>query len=199
MGPQDAIEQDLVDRMVDSYWAREHFMLRLAMKQEGIFKQLTPLALAQLINTPQAYESFALDYLKEHNTKFTQKELQPLRHQYADYQHLIKNSKGIQNYQMVFGAFKNLFNSLHDYVGLSYKVPLLSRDRNGIHIAWQQQPKKVEEVLLEYAAHLYYKINFDNLRPAIRVAMSSWFFLQRIERRESDLQDEMVLKEIQRC
>ncbi len=53
-------------------------------------------------------------------------------------------------------------------------------------------------MLLEYAAHLYYKINFDTLRPAIRVAMSSWFFLQRIERRESDLQDEMVLKEIQR-
>ena len=51
---------------------------------------------------------------------------------------------------------------------------------------------------MEYAAHLYYKINFDTLRPAIRVAMSSWFFLQRIERRESDLQDEMVLKEIQR-
>ncbi len=36
------------------------------------------------------------------------------------------------------------------------------------------------------------------MRPAIRVAMSSWFFLQRIERRESDLQDEMVIKEIQR-
>jgi len=28
--------------------------------------------------------------------------------------------------------------------------------------------------------------------------MPSWFFLQRIERRESDLQDEMVIKEIQR-
>ncbi len=135
--PQDAIEEDLVDRMADSYWARERFMLRLAMKQEGIFKQLTPLALAQLINIPQAYESFAPDYLKEPNIKFPQKELQPLRHQYADYQHLIKNSKGIQNYQMVFGAYKDLFNGLHDYVGLSYKVPLLNHDRNGIQIAWQ--------------------------------------------------------------
>lgn len=196
--PQDAIEEDLIDRMVDSYWARERFMLRLAMKQEGIFRQLTPLALAQLINVPQGYQSFAPDYLKEPNTKFTQKELQPLRHQYADYQHLIKNSKGIQNYQMVFGSYKDLFQGLNDFVGLDYKVPFLNHDRNGIQIGWQQQPKKVEEVLLEYAAYLYYKINFDTLRPAIRVAMSSWFFLQRIERRESDLQDEMVIKEIQR-
>jgi hypothetical protein len=28
--------------------------------------------------------------------------------------------------------------------------------------------------------------------------MSPWFFLQRFERRESDLQDEMVIKEISR-
>ena len=198
LGPQDAVEEDLVDRMADSYWARERFILRLAMKQEGIFRQLTPIALAQLIDIPEAYQSFAPDYLKEPNTRFSKKELQPLRHQYADYQHLIKNSKGIQNYQMVFGSYKDLFQGVHDFVGLDYKVPFLNYDRNGIQIAWQQQPKKVEEVLLAYAAHLYYKINFDTLRPAIRVAMSSWFFLQRIERRESDMQDEMVVKEIAR-
>lgn len=196
--PQDAVEEDLVDRMADSYWNRERFILRLAMKQEGIFRQLTPIALAQLIDIPDVYQSFAPDYLKEPNTRFSKRELQPLRHQYADYQHLIKNSKGIQNYQMVFGSYKDLFQGLYDFVGLDYKVPFLNHDRKGIQIAWQQQPKKVEEVLLAYAAHLYYKIHFDTLRPAIRVAMSSWFFLQRIERRESDMQDEMVVKEIAR-
>jgi hypothetical protein len=75
--PQDAIEEDLVDRMADSYWARERFMLRLAMKQEGIIKQLTPLALAQLINIPQPYESFAPDYLKEPNTNSRKKNYNP--------------------------------------------------------------------------------------------------------------------------
>ena len=196
--PQDAIEEDFVDRMVDHYWARERFILRLAMKQEAIFEKLTARALAQLIDIPEIYEPFAPEYLKEPNTKFTKKELQPLGRLYADYQHLMKNSKGIQNYQMVFGAYKDLFHGLHDYVGLDYEVLFLNQDRTGIHIAWQQQPKKVEEALLEYAAHLYYKLNFDALRPAIRVAMSSWFFLERMERRESDLQDEMVIKEIQR-
>jgi hypothetical protein len=28
--PKDAIEEDFVDRLVDHYWARERFMLRLA-------------------------------------------------------------------------------------------------------------------------------------------------------------------------
>ena len=76
----------------------------------------------------------------------------------------------------MFGSYKDLFQEAHDFVGLDYKVPLLNHDRNRIQIAWQQQPKKVEEVLLAYAAYLYYKVNFDSLRPAIRVAMSSWFF-----------------------
>jgi hypothetical protein len=196
--PKDGIEEDFVDRMADHYWARERFMLRLTMKQEAIFGQLTPRALAQLIHIPEVYQPFASDYLKEPNTKFSKKELQRLGHLYADYQHVVKNSKGIQNYQMVFGAYKDIFNGLHDYVGLNYKVPLLNHDRNGIQIAWQQQPKKVEEALLEYAAHLYYKLHFEALRPAIRVAMSSWFFLERTERRESDLQDEIVIKEISR-
>lgn len=196
--PKDAIEEDFIDRLVDHYWARERFMLRLAMKQEAIFGQLTPRALAQLIHIPEVYQPFAPDYLKEPNTKFTKKELQALTHLYADYQHLMKNSKGIQNYQMVFGSYKDLFIGLHGYVGLDYKVPFLNHDRMAIHIAWQQQPKKVEEALLEYAASLYYKLQFEALRPTIRVAMSSWFFLQRMERRESDLQDEMVIKEMQR-
>jgi hypothetical protein len=171
---------------------------KTCLKQEAIFGQLTPRALAQLIRIPEVYQPFAPDYLKEPNTKFSKKELQRLGHLYTDYQHLMKNSKGIQNYQMVFGSYKDLFIGLHDYVGLDYKVPFLNHDHTAIHIAWQQQPKKVEEALLEYAASLYYKLQFEALRPTIRVAMSSWFFLQRMERRESDLQDEMVIKEIQR-
>ena len=88
-------------------------------------------------------------------------------------------------------------SGLHNHVGLDYKVPFLNSNQNGIQILWQKEPKKVEEVLLGYAAHLFYKLNFDSLRPAIRVAMSTWFFLERIDRRESNLQDEMVIKEIQ--
>ena len=48
-------------------------MLGLAMKQEGIFRHPTPLALAKLINVPQGFQSFARDYLRVPNTKFIKK------------------------------------------------------------------------------------------------------------------------------
>jgi hypothetical protein len=64
-----------------------------------------------------------------------------------------------------------------------------------LSIGWQQNTKKFEEVLEEYAAHLYYQIHFDLLRPQIRVWMSAWFFIQRRDQRESDFQDEQLIKE----
>ena len=103
----------------------------------------------------------------------------------------------IENYQMVFGSYKDPFQGLNDFVGLDYKVLFLNGDYCGIQIGWQQQPKKLEEVLLEFAAYYFYQINFDTLHPAITVEMSSWFFLQHFERRECNLQDEMLIKEIQ--
>jgi hypothetical protein len=68
----------------------------------------------------------------------------------------------------------------------------------GLEIAWQQNPKKAEEVLLEYTASLWYMIKFDELRPHVRHWMASWFFLDRMGRRDSDFQDDMVIKELNR-
>ncbi len=41
-------------------------------------------------------------------------------------------------------------------------------------------------------------IQFDELRPHIRHWMASWFFLDRMGRRDSDFLDDMVIKELNR-
>lgn len=196
--PDNAVEESLVDQMTDCLWTAERFKLRMAMKQENIFSQLTPVMLAELIEVPQDYRKFAPDYLKEPNTKFLKKDLKLPAQRYQLYLHLCKHSKGISNYQMVFGTYKDLFEGLHDFIGDSYSVPFLQSTRTGLEIAWQQQPRRVEAVLLEYAASLYYMIKFDELRPSIRVWMASWFFLDRLGKNESDYQDDLVIKELNR-
>ena len=74
-------------------------------------------------------------------------------------------------------------------------MPVLNSAGNGLSIGWQQNTKKFEEVLEEHAAHLYYQIRFDLLQPQIRVWTSAWFFIQRRDQRESDFQDEQLIKE----
>lgn len=196
--PADAIEESLADGLVNSYWIMERLKLRLSVRQESIFQHLTPMGLAELIGVPDAYRSHAPEYLKEPNTKFAKKDLKLPEQRYKMYLHLAKNSLGIANYQTVLHLYKSLFEGLHEFIGNDYGVPLIMTTGAGLDIQWQQRPKKVEEILLEYGASLYYKIYFDELRPKIRLAMSVWFFIQRREQRESDFQDELLNKEINR-
>ncbi len=176
----------------------ERLKLRLIVRQDGIFMLLTPIAVAELIQVPDPYRSYAPEFLKEPNTKFAKKDLKLPQWRYQLYLHLYQNCQGMKNYQTVFGIYKALFEGLNEFIGNDYGVPLIMTTGAGLDPAWQQQRKKVEEVLLEYAASLYYKIRFDELRPKIRVAMASWFFLQRREQRESDIQDDLLIKEVNR-
>lgn len=194
--PRGIVEESLVDQMIESLWTAERLKLRVVLKQENIFAQLTPIMLAQMVGVPEEYLPFAPDYLKEPNTRFPKRDLKiPERH-YKLYLHLCQHSKGIQNYQMVFGSYKDLFQGVHDFIGDSYKVPFMMATGAGLEIGWQNKPKAVEEALLKYAASLYYMIHFDELRPHIRLWTSSWYFLDRMHRKESDYQDDLVIKEL---
>lgn len=168
------------------------------MKQENIFSQLSPATLAKLIGVRSEYQPYAPDYLKEPNTKFAKKDLKLPLQRYRLYVDLFKNSKGIANYQTVFARYQLLFEGVHEFIGASYGTPFLLSTGAGLEIAWQQRPKKVEEVLLEYAASLWYMIQFDELKPQIRHWMASWFFLDRVGRRDGDYQDDLVVKELNR-
>jgi hypothetical protein len=196
--PQDAVQESLADQMIDSLWSAERFKLRLAMRQENIFAHLTPAMLAELLEIPTEYRKFAPAYLTSPNTKIAKRDLKiPLRH-YQQYQHFCKHSQGVKNYQMVFGIYQDLFQGVHDFIGKDYQVPFLLATGAGLELPWQQQPQKVEEILLKYAASLYYKLHFDELRPKIRFWMSTWFFLDRVNKQDADFQDELVLREMNR-
>ena len=196
--PRGIVEESLVDQMIESLWTTERLKLRVVLKQENIFAQLTPLMLAQMIGVSEEYLPFAPDYLKEPNTRFLKRDLKVPEQHYKLYLHLCEHVKGIQNYQMVFGAYKDLFKGVHDFIGTSYKVPFMMATGAGLEIGWQNKPKAVEEVLLKYAASLYYMIHFDELRPHIRLWTSSWYFLDRMKVKDSDYQDDMLIKELNR-
>lgn len=196
--PSNALEESLVDQMVQSLWVTERFKLRLAERQDSIFRQLTPAALAELIEVDDCYRSYAPAYLKEPNTRFMKKDLKVPAKRYQLCLHLILNSSGIQNYQMVFGRYQDLFQGMDEYFGDKHGSRIMLSTGSGIDLFWQGNARKLEQLVLEYAAHLYYMIHFDQLRPKIRYWMSAWFFLHRRDQHESDYQDDLVIKELNR-
>ena len=196
--PSNALEESLVDQMVQSLWVTERFKWRLAQRQGSIFRQLSPAALAELIEVPETFRVFAPAYLKEPNTKFSKKDLKLPTQRYQQCLHLIRNSSGIKNYQMVFGPYQDLFQGMDDHFGKRLDSRIMMATGAGIEIFWQDNPRELEKLVVEYAAHLYYMVDFDELRPKIRFWMSTWFFLQRRDQRESDYQDDLVIKELNR-
>lgn len=196
--PRDAIEHTLIQNMAQSLWTMERFKNRLALRQGKIFKEITPRMLAELIGVPTAYQPHAPDYLKEPNTKFAKKDLKEPLKLYNDYIHLRKNSLGIQNYQMVFVSYQDLFKGAHEFAQQKKYKPVLNTLGNGLDLFYQNDPLAVEELLLQYAASLYYMTRLDELKPAIRTALASWFFIDRYMQKEADYQDEQVAKEMNR-
>ena len=99
LNPGDAIEESLADSLVNSYWLMERLKWSLSVRQDGIFKLLTPIAVEELIQVPDPYRSNAPEFLKEPNTKFAKKDLKLPQQRYQLYLHLNRNCQGMKNYQ----------------------------------------------------------------------------------------------------
>jgi hypothetical protein len=196
--PKDAIELTLIQNMAQSLWTMERFKNRLALRQGKIFKEIAPRMLAELIGIPTAYQPYAPDYLKEPNIKFAKKDLQEPIKRYNEYLHLRKNSLGIQNYQMVFGGYQALFEGAHQFAQQKNYKPVLNALGNGLDMFYQNDSTAVEELLLQYAASLYYMTRLEEWKPAIRTALASWFFIDRYMQKDADYQDEQITKEMNR-
>lgn len=196
--PRCFAEHNQIQEMVDALWSIERFRLRLLYKQEVIFRELTPRQLAEMIGAKEFFWGYAPEYLKEPNTKISSKEVKSLIPAWKEYLHLIKNSRGIQNFNMVFNQYLVLFQALDAHMKKNHGVTLIMSHGKAIELEFQQKPSLLLEFMDEYAAHIYYMINFDAFRPKIRVAMSTWFFLQRIGKKESDFHDEAILREVRR-
>lgn len=66
---------------------------------------------------------------------------------------------------------------------------------NDLNIEWQNNPELVLKLLHKFAAHMYFRANFNDFKCKIRVMMASWLFLQKQELRNSDQHDDFIMKE----
>ncbi len=196
--PSCAAEKILIEQMVEALWSVERFKLRLTYKRENIFKELTPRHLAMLIPVPEMMIEYAPDYLLHTNTKFPAKEIRALFPAWKEYVHFVKNALGARNYDMVYQRYVVLYQKLDEYMRQEHERPLLMTHQKNIELEFQQQPELFLQFMHEFGAWMYYRINFQELKPKIRVAMSMWFYLERNGNKEAGLQDEGVLRELKR-
>jgi hypothetical protein len=197
--PENAIEQALVQQIADSLWRGARLELRSTMRREEVIKQLTPQDLAGLLGIAGKRQARAPDYLVTPNHQILKKDIVLPKKCLQHYDHLVKNVKGVANYESVWRHYQELFTALHYWLKADGKVDLFRSDFSALNLAWQQRPRLIEEQLEVFNDHCWYLVHFKELRSQIQNWMANWYFLRTQESHSITKADDFLLKERRYC
>jgi hypothetical protein len=169
------------------------------MKRDEVFTQLTPQAMAGFLGIEGKRQARAPDYLVTPNHQIPQKDLVLPKKCLQQFDHLVKNVKGVANYEAVWRQYPQLFTELHYWLEDEDQADLFMSDFKGLNVAWQQRPRLIEEHLEVFNDHCWYLVHFEELRPQIRTWMASWYFLQASESHSISQADDLLVKERRHC
>jgi len=199
LSPENAIEQAIAQQIADSLWRGARLELRSTMKRDEVFTQLTPQAMAGFLGIEGKRQARAPDYLVTPNHQIPQKDLVLPKKCLQQFDDLVKNVKGVANYEAVWRQYPQLFKALHYWLEDEDQVDLFMSDFKGLNVAWQQRPRLIEEHLEVFNDHCWYLVHFKDLRTQIRTWMASWYFLQARESHNITHADDLLVKERRHC
>jgi hypothetical protein len=199
LNPQDALQAQIAQQIADSMWRGNRQEVRAVVQREDIFKDMTPSIMAGMLELTEEQIEHAPDFLVTPNYRFGKKDLEEARKLKDQYQHLSTNVKGIANYNMIWRTYPEFFVELGKWMELFITPELMMSNNQGLNIAWQQSPKKLEEYIHRYGIYLWFVINFENMRADIRNWGAIWYFLNGRHSRQVEICDEAVMKERRIC
>lgn len=199
LGPENALEKNLAEEIAISIWRGTRLQLNEIVQHEAIFEQLTPQMMAAMVCEDKESIEHAPEYLLDLKHAFSKKDIKQYRNAYQQYLHLMQHSRGIQNYQMVWLNYQNLFTGLGDWMEGRYDPPLFLSTGKGLDMAWQNSPQVLEAAIKKYSHTLWWAIHFNDLKPQIRNWMSSWYFLNSLHKHKITSVQEQLVKERRFC
>jgi len=159
--PEDAVQVQLVQQIADSMWRGMRQELRAALHREEIFKQLTPRILAGLMSIDESLVPYAPPFLVTPNHRFGRAILKQSRQRHQQYLHLQQNVRGVANYNMVWRSYPEFFQGMHQWFANTISPRIFMSNNQGIEIHWQNRPKDLEAMIVEYGSHHWYVTHFD--------------------------------------
>ena len=177
--PGDIIQKNLANQIVDSLWRIERLELKFSFRIDEKIGELKPNMLAAMIDADERFVPFAPDYLLSPNHKIAKKDVQDAHIVMYQYEQFLRNAKGMKNYNGVWRQYPDLFKGANVWSDGSITPSFFMSHGNDLNIEWQNQPDLVLKLLRTYAAYMYYRANFNDFKPKIRVMMASWLFLQK--------------------
>jgi len=197
LAPTNYVEAQIVREYAEGLWRIIRHEKRGAYEREAILNMITPQMVAQMLDLKSEYVQAAPAYLTDLKYRITKKEQDSAHVVLSQYQHLLQNAKGIANFNMVFKQYEFLFRALDQWAidEDPRTTPIIGSTNVGLNLPWQQNPKKLLELLEFFERQMFFVAYFEEHKPVIRVWMETWFFLQKNEMRRLENLDQLLVKE----
>jgi Asp-tRNA(Asn)/Glu-tRNA(Gln) amidotransferase A subunit family amidase len=197
LAPTNYVEAQIVREYAEGLWRIIRHEKRGSYEREAILNTITPQMVANMLGLENHYVQAAPHYLTDLKHRISKKAQELAQEVLEQYQHLQKNAKGIANFNMVFKQYELLFRTLDQWAMDKdpQMTPVIGSTNVCLNLPWQQNPKKLLELLETFERQMFFVAFFDEHKPAIRVWMESWFFLQKNEMRRLENLDQLLVKE----
>lgn len=194
--PKNYIEVQLVREYAEGLWRILRHENRSAYEREKILELLTPAIAARMLGVDERKIACAPDYLLNLRYKISKTQESLARLILAQHHDVMKNARGIANFNLVWRQYPELFEGLANWVKERPEItPIFGASGQGLNIMWQQQAHRLVELMQRFADEMFYVANFEGFKPKIRVWMESWFFLQKTEMRRLEHGEQLLIKE----
>lgn len=196
LAPSNYIEEQFSREYAEALWRIVRHEKRAAYEREKVLSQLTAQDIAKICDVGQELQNYAPDFLLDPKHRISKKDQARAQLQLSQFRSLMKNAKGIANFNLVWRQYPELFEDCGCWMKTHLDCePLFNSTGQSLQLAWQQNPQVLLDVLSQFAGDAYYRIHFEAWKPQIRVWMESWFFLQRHEMRRLEGDDQLLFKE----
>jgi hypothetical protein len=197
LAPTNYVEAQIVREYAEGLWRIIRHEKRGSYEREAILNTITPQMVAKMLDLENHYVQAAPHYLTDLKHRISKKAQELAQEVLEQYQHLQINAKGIANFNMVFKQYELLFRTLDQWAidEDPQMTPVIGSTNVCLNLPWQQNPKKLLELLETFERKMFFVAFFEEYKPSIRVWMESWFFLQKNEMRHLENLDQLLVKE----
>ena len=173
--PVNYVEEQMVREYAEGLWRIIRHEKRGAYEREQILSHLTPAMAAQMLGLQDCYVSCAPDWLIDAKHTVPKADEKLAKEALEQYAHLLKNAKGIANFNFVWRQYPLLFELCAQWLVSEYpnSTPLFASTGKDLNLAWQQNPQKLLPVLEQFANHTYFVAYFSSFKPKVRIWMET--------------------------
>lgn len=195
--------QTMATQLADILWQIARVELSMSFEVDREFSRLDHHYLNAMLDIDERFQDYLPSYYFDPNFKLPRYSVSTHLEILSQYEQLLVGASGIANFDLVWRHYPVLFQGFAEWLkdvtveqhGERRQLcPLFMEHGKNLELAWQQNPQKLLAYMEEYVASVYFALNFKAYKPQIKLALATWYFLDRAHAPINKKHDEVIMR-----